>query len=43
MANTSNLTIGALALEFSLPGAEIALVDIRSKGNVYLFFVREFI
>ncbi len=45
MSNGSDLAIDSLAPEFSLPasnGAEIALVNFRSKKNVYLFFVREF-
>lgn len=46
MTDIPDLTIGSQAPEFSLPasdGSEIALVDFRSKRNVYLFFVREFI
>jgi peroxiredoxin len=45
MADFHDLIIGSLAPEFSLPastGTVIALVDFRSKNNVYLFFVREF-
>jgi len=41
-----DLTIGSLAPDFSLPASnatEIALANFRSKTNVYLFFVREFI
>lgn len=46
MTDFPDLTIGSLAPEFSLPasnGTEIALANFRSKNNVYLFFVREFI
>jgi peroxiredoxin len=46
MTDNFDITIGSLAPEFSLPastGPEIALADFRSKNNVYLFFVREFI
>ena len=46
MTDIPDRTIGSQAPEFSLPasdGSEIALVDFRSKRNVYLFFVREFI
>jgi peroxiredoxin len=46
MSDSSDLAINSLAPKFSLPasdGSEIALVDFRSKRNVYLFFVREFI
>jgi len=46
MTDNLDITIGSLAPEFSLPastGTEITLVDFRSKNNVYLFFVREFI
>lgn len=45
MINNLEITIGSLAPDFSLPastGTKIALADIRSKNNVYLFFVREF-
>lgn len=41
-----DLTIGSLAPEFSLPASnatEIALANFRSKNNVYLFFIREYI
>jgi len=46
MIDNLDITIGSLAPEFSLAastGTEIALADFRSKNNVYLFFVREFI
>jgi peroxiredoxin len=45
MSDISDLIVGSLAPEFSLPastGIEIALAVFRSKNNVYLFFVREF-
>jgi hypothetical protein len=45
MTEQSDLTIGNLAPEFSLPdgsGTEIKLADFRSKSNVVLFFIREF-
>jgi peroxiredoxin len=45
MAEIPDLTIGAVAPEFSLPsstGTDIALINFRSKNNVYLFFVREY-
>ena len=40
------LTTGALAPDFRLPGShgqEVSLADYRSKSNVILFFVREYI
>ena len=46
MTDFPDLIIGSQAPEFSLPasnGSEIALANFRSKKNVYLFFVREFI
>jgi peroxiredoxin len=46
MTDYPDLTVGSLAPEFNLPacnGSEIALANFRSKNNVYLFFVREFI
>jgi peroxiredoxin len=46
MTNFPDLTNGSLAPEFSLlasNGKEIALANFRSKSNVYIFFVREFI
>ena len=46
MKDDLDITIGSLAPEFSLPattGTDITLADFRSKNNVYLFFVREFI
>jgi peroxiredoxin len=45
MADVPDLTIGAIAPEFSLPsstGTNIALINFRSTNNVYLFFVREY-
>lgn len=45
MSDTSDLIVDSIAPDFCLPastGTEIALVDFRSKNNVYLFFVREF-
>jgi peroxiredoxin len=46
MTDIPQLTIGALAPEFSLPasnGTEIGLADFHFKNNVYIFFVREYI
>jgi peroxiredoxin len=46
MSDIPDLSIGSLAPEFNLPtstGAEISLAGFRSKNNVYIFFVREFI
>jgi peroxiredoxin len=46
MPNQSDLTIGSPAPDFSLPasdGTEIKLADVRSRNNVVLFFIREFI
>jgi len=46
MSEIPDLAIGSLAPEFSLPastGAIISLTDFRTKNNVYVFFVREFI
>ncbi len=46
MTDIPELTVGSLAPAFSLPasnGTEILLADFRSKNNVYLFFVREYI
>jgi hypothetical protein len=45
MADTSHLTIGSQARvqPATSDGSEIALVDFRSKRNVDLYFVREFI
>jgi peroxiredoxin len=46
MTDNPEVSIGTPAPEFSLPasnGSEIALANFRSKNNVYLFFVREFI
>jgi peroxiredoxin len=46
MTDIPDLIIGSLAPEFSLPastGTEISLADFRSKANVYIFFVREFV
>jgi len=46
MSDIPDLAIGALAPEFSLPastGTEISLTNFRTKNNVYVFFVREFI
>ena len=46
MTDYPDLTVGSLAPEFNLPasnGTEIGLANFRSKNNVYLFFVREFI
>ncbi len=40
------LTAGSLAPDFRLPGSndlEVSLIDFRSKSNVVLFFVREFV
>jgi peroxiredoxin len=45
MSDIPDLSIGALAPEFSLPantGTEISLANFRTKNNVYVFFVREF-
>ena len=45
MAENSDLAVGMMAPEFSLPagdGGEIKLADFRSKKNVVLFFIREF-
>jgi peroxiredoxin len=46
MADYPEPTIGSIAPDFSLPasnGVEIKLADFRSKSNVALFFIREFI
>ena len=46
MSDNTDPAIGRLAPEFNLSastGVEIALADFRSKNNVYLFFVREFV
>jgi len=46
MIDFPDLTVGSLAPEFNLSastGSDIALANFRSKKNVYLFFVREFI
>ena len=45
MTDTTELSIGSKALDFSLPantGMEIALSNYLTRNNVYLFFVREF-
>jgi peroxiredoxin len=45
MAEVPDLSLGNIAPEFSLPsstGTDIALINFRSKNNVYLFFVREY-
>jgi peroxiredoxin Q/BCP len=46
MTDQPGLTIGSLAPDFSLSASnatEIKLADFRSKSNVVLFFIREFI
>jgi peroxiredoxin len=46
MTDYPELIIGTLAPDFTLPastGIDISLADFRSKSNVYLFFVREYI
>jgi peroxiredoxin len=46
MAENPELTVGSMAPDFSLPagdGTEIKLADFRSKKNVVLFFVREYV
>ena len=45
MSEIPELTVGARAIDFSLPasnGSQISLADYHTKHNVYLFFVREF-
>ncbi len=46
MSDPQGVTVASLAPEFSLPssdGTEIRLADYRSKKNVVLFFIREFV
>ncbi len=46
MSDLPGMTLGSLAPEFSLPsgdGKEIRLGDFRSRKNVVLFFIREYI
>ncbi len=46
MSDPSGVNIGSPAPDFSLPsgnGTEIHLADFRSRKNVYLFFIREYI
>ena len=46
MSDHPHLAVGSLAPEFTLvasTGTDISLAQVRSKTNVYLFFVREFI
>jgi peroxiredoxin len=46
MSEPEVVSIGSPAPEFTLPsgnGTDVRLADFRSKKNVYLFFIREYI